>query len=100
MKVPKAGYASKVGKGKSAKFVFRKQASSYAINGIADLYCVINSISIWIEVKSEKGIQSDAQIEFEHHCKTNGVPYYLVKCLEDVMIIVDRHKAKSSLPLI
>lgn len=88
LKIPKAGYFD----ARKGVERFKKHISPYAVNGVADLYAVIDGQSIWIEVKSKRGVQSDAQKEFERLLKENRVPYYLVRCLEDVFSIVETHK--------
>lgn len=51
--------------------------------GIADLWVFRRGIDhdrsfgFWHEVKTPSGVQSEAQIEFQAHCITCGVPYVL-----------------------
>ena len=46
------------------------------------------TIPIFVEVKTETGKQSDNQKEFEAHCKQIGVPYFVVRSLEDFQAVI------------
>ena len=63
--------------------VFRFNGSS-SIRGVADIYCLHRGLSIWIEVKSAKGRQSEHQIEFANNIMLNGGIYLLARSIEDV----------------
>jgi len=52
--------------------------------GIADLYALKNSISVWFEVKKPKGKQSDNQKIFEADIKAKKGNYFVVVTIEDV----------------
>lgn len=70
----------------------------YTFRGFPDLtaFMRVNSkrtIILFIEVKSEKGIQSIYQKNFERLCKyVCGVRYILARKLEDVIKIVKEYK--------
>jgi hypothetical protein len=44
------------------------------INGVADL-CVFAGRVVYIELKTPKGVQSQAQIDFQAQCDLNSIPY-------------------------
>lgn len=68
--------------------MFRKQTSPYAINGAPDLIAIMNGRFIGIEIKSPKGVQSEAQKDFERRCvKANG-KYFLVRSLDDLETVL------------
>ncbi|HOV80820.1 MAG TPA: VRR-NUC domain-containing protein [Bacillota bacterium] len=66
-------------------FVFKNHQSLGSYKGIADLYAIKDSRSIWIEVKTPDGSQSKDQRKFEEDIKAHGGEYIVVRCVEDVM---------------
>ena len=53
--------------------------------GVADLVIWISPGKIaYLEIKNEKGRQSDRQIQFQQRCLDNGFPYAVVRSVEDV----------------
>lgn len=53
--------------------------------GVADLVVWIAPGKVaYLEVKNEKGRQSDTQIKFEERCRLFGFPYAVVKSVEEV----------------
>lgn len=62
----------------------RKNLSKFIIPGTSDILCCYQGMFISMEVKSEKGVQSDHQIHFEKLVKTKGKgPYFVVRSIED-----------------
>lgn len=59
--------------------------------GVSDLIVIIPNKTIYIEVKDEKGNQSDKQIEFETLVKSLGFDYYLVRNLEQFQSVIRLH---------
>jgi len=51
--------------------------------GVSDLIVLLNNKCIFIEVKVEKGIQSEVQIKFQNNVQLLGFEYYLVRSLEE-----------------
>jgi len=51
--------------------------------GVSDLIVLIKNKCDFLEIKIEKGIQSDAQKLFEEKVKKLGFEYYLIKSFED-----------------
>jgi hypothetical protein len=62
--------------------------------GVADLVAWMPSGVAYIEVKTQSGRQSPAQIKFELKCRDFGVPYYLVRSLEEMEKIVKKSLKK------
>lgn len=58
--------------------------NKYMRKGVPDIIVLIDGKFIGLEVKAEKGRQSEHQKSFELECKKNGGKYYVVKTLEDV----------------
>jgi len=57
--------------------------------GVSDLIVLLNNKCIFIEVKVEKGIQSEVQIKFQNNVQLLGFEYYLVRGLEQFKNIVN-----------
>ena len=57
--------------------------------GVSDLIVVLYGKTIFIELKTEKGIQSDKQKDFEKRVKENNQEYYLVRSLQEFKNIFD-----------
>jgi hypothetical protein len=56
-------------------------------SGIPDILAIKDGRAIFLEVKAEKGKQSDAQKEFERNAVTAGAQYAIVRSIEDVQAI-------------
>ena len=52
--------------------------------GVSDLVLGHNGKMYCLEVKNEKGRQSDRQKNFENWCADCGIPYVLVRSVDDV----------------
>ena len=50
--------------------------------GVSDLIVVLNRETIFVELKTETGIQSEKQKEFEMKIKQLNQEYYLIKSLD------------------
>lgn len=50
--------------------------------GVSDLIVILNGKTIFVELKTETGIQSEKQKEFEIKVKQLNQEYYLVRTLE------------------
>jgi hypothetical protein len=61
--------------------------------GTADLFILSDSRVIFLELKSEKGKQTETQKEFEMTMKLYGNEYYIVKSFEDLETILEGGKA-------
>ena len=62
--------------------------------GVADLIVLIPNVVLFIEVKTEKGIQSEKQKAFENKVKALGFRYEIVRSLKDFQEIVLNYKIK------
>jgi len=66
---------------KDAKEQMRKKATGlYA--GVSDLICIHFGKVLFIEVKTDVGIQSPRQKDFQNIVENQGFKYYLIKSLE------------------
>lgn len=66
-------------------FVVKIHQSLGSYRGIADLYALKNGRSVWIEVKTPKGRQSQHQEKFQRDIEDHGGEYMVARCVEDVM---------------
>ena len=66
-------------------FVIRHQQGLGSMKGLSDLTALKNGETVYIEVKTQKGKQSDYQKEFQREIEEHGGRYILARCLNDVM---------------
>ena len=66
--------------------------------GVSDLIVLLPNKALFIEVKDDKGKQSDKQKEFEQTVKDLNFEYHLVRSLEEFKQIVMKYK-NNTLPL-
>ncbi|MBC7524810.1 MAG: VRR-NUC domain-containing protein [Flavobacterium sp.] len=59
-----------------------------SLAGVSDLIVIQQNRIIFVEVKIEKGIQSDAQIKFQNNVELLGFDYFLVRSLEEFKAIL------------
>ncbi len=63
---------------------WRRQSSPFAINGVADIICIDSKGTVrFLEVKTAKGIQSPAQINFQAKLGRFKGIYHLIRSLDD-----------------
>lgn len=53
------------------------------INGYPDITLFKDNLTIFVEVKSEKGVQSEIQKYVQKQLEKQGFKYYLIKSLEE-----------------
>jgi hypothetical protein len=58
--------------------------------GVSDLIVVLNGKTIFVELKTETGIQSEKQKEFETKVKQLNQEYYLIRSLEQFKNEIER----------
>ena len=61
------------------------------MRGVSDLIVVINSKTIYFELKTATGKQSDKQIEFEETIKKLDQDYHVVRSLEQFKNIINEY---------
>lgn len=57
--------------------------ASGVMPGVSDLIVIIPNKTIYVEVKTETGTQSEKQKEFQQIVEALGFEYYLVRSLDD-----------------
>lgn len=80
------------GGGKSAKIRMGQFISLGLRKGVADLVVFWPSGIGYVEVKTPTGRQSDNQKHFQARCEEYGVPYDLVRSVEDVQRLIALHR--------
>lgn len=68
----------------------------FRINGVSDVVAVKDGVVLFLEVKTEKGRQSDAQKMFEKKLAEKGGRYFVVRSLDDVKGIISLLQWKSA----
>lgn len=65
-------------------FVIRHQQGMGCHKGLSDLTAIKDGITIYIEVKTKTGKQSDGQRQFQKDIENHGGTYILARRIEDV----------------
>ena len=65
-------------------FVVKIHQSLGSYRGIADLYALKNGRSVWIEIKTAKGVLSKHQERFWDDIQLHGGEYYVCRSVDDV----------------
>jgi hypothetical protein len=63
-------------------------ADLFLIHKISQYTTYSASTSVFIEVKTETGVQSDKQKQFEVHCNQMGINYFIVRSLKEFKYII------------
>jgi len=53
--------------------------------GIPDLYAMRKGLGIWIEIKTPAGKLSMGQKEFEFDCQYHGIPFCVIRSIDEAM---------------
>ena len=61
--------------------------------GVADMVLTVYGKTHYLEFKSPKGRQTEAQKQFECQCRATGIPYALARSVDDVNRILDGWRA-------
>lgn len=69
----------------------KKLKETGLLAGVSDLIVVLNNIVLFIEVKTDTGKQSTAQLEFENKIKMLSQNYYVVRSLDEFINIIDTY---------
>lgn len=65
--------------------VFRHHQGLGAYKGFSDLTALKNGITLYIEIKTPKGKQSEYQKQFQHDIELHGGIYILARSVADVV---------------
>lgn len=66
----------------------KRKLNTGLLKGASDLIVILPNKILFIEVKTEKGVQSDMQKDFEKRVNTLGFDYYLVRNLEQFKTLI------------
>lgn len=67
----------------------KKMKATGLLPGVSDLIIIRPDKVLFIELKIEKGIQSESQKEFESRVKLLGYEYHIIKSLEQFKTIIE-----------
>lgn len=79
--------------------IFRRHVNPFVGRGVCDLIALIDGHFIGLEIKSQKGVQSEDQKTFETRCKAAGAFYFLIRSVEEaesVLKLLDAYFEKHS----
>ena len=68
-------------------FVVKIHQSMGSYKGIADLYCLKDGQSVWVEVKTPRGRIGEHQERFRDDVERSGGRYLVARGIEDVEIM-------------
>lgn len=71
-------------------FVIRHQQTLGSHKGLSDLTAIKGGQTVYVEVKTATGSQSQDQIQFQADIEAHGGLYVLARCIEDVQFMCDR----------
>lgn len=57
----------------------------FGTTGSPDIFILKDGVLVGLEVKSDTGKQSEAQIEFQKNMEKNGGKYYVVRAVDEVV---------------
>ena len=68
----------------------KKLKQTGAMAGVSDLIVLLPSKCIFIELKAEKGIQSDVQKAFEERVNNLSFDYFIIRSLEEFKKLITK----------
>ena len=68
-------------------FIFPLLAGLGAYRGIADFYIIKDGRGIWLEIKTERGKQSDHQVKFQADIESHGGEYMVCRDIQELIDI-------------
>ena len=74
-----------------AAYKNKKFIATGLMRGVSDLIVVIDSKTIYIELKTATGKQSDKQIEFEQTVKSLNQEYHLIRSLTEFKTVINKY---------
>jgi len=73
-------------------YVIRHQQSLGSLKGLSDLSAIKNGVTIYVEVKTPRGHQSEYQKEFQEEIEAHGGIYILARSIEDVKKVLCKQR--------
>jgi hypothetical protein len=62
--------------------------------GVADICILAKGKTIYIEFKTDKGTQRNGQKEFQSVCEHQGIPYIIVRSIDEFIDFIEKYLAK------
>ena len=81
----------------SGFFVWIEYQSQFSYKGVSDLIATKDGKTLFIEVKTETGKQSDDQIKFQKDIEDHGGTYLLVRSIDEVDAFVKKEFGDNGL---
>lgn len=75
-------------------FSYPIQQSLGSYPGLPDRVMHRNGRVEYLEIKKPKGKQSPAQFAFQEQCEADGIPYHVVRTVDDIIRIVEERIKK------
>jgi len=66
----------------------KRKVNTGLLKGVSDLIVILPNKTLFIELKTETGIQSPVQKEFEERVKALGFEYYLIRSLTQFQNVI------------
>lgn len=66
-------------------YVIRHQQGMGCHKGLSDLSAIKNGITIYVEIKTPRGVQSDYQKDFQADVESHGAKYIICRDAEDII---------------
>ena len=67
----------------------KKLKQTGAMAGVSDLIVLLKGKCLFVELKIEKGIQSEVQKEFERRVTVLGFKYYIIRSLDEFKNLIE-----------
>lgn len=66
----------------------KRKLNTGLLKGASDLIVILPNKILFVEVKTEKGVQSDMQKDFDKRVNTLGFDYYIVRNLDQFKTLI------------
>lgn len=61
----------------------KRKKNTGLLSGVSDLIIITEKASFFLEIKTETGVQSDSQKDFQQRVESLGYKYFVARSLED-----------------
>jgi len=72
----------------------KRKVNTGLLKGVSDLIVILPNKVLFIELKTEIGIQSQVQKDFEERIAKLGQEYFLIRSLEQFKALIDQTQTK------
>ncbi|MBQ9763391.1 MAG: hypothetical protein IJV92_03435 [Phascolarctobacterium sp.] len=71
-------------------YVIRHQQGMGSHPGLSDLTAIKDGVTIYVEIKTPRGYQSDKQKKFQHDIELHGGKYIIARSIDDIQPYLTR----------